>query len=287
MKNNIIIIIIFILIAVIPASAGKVYQWVDKNGVNHFSDKPPSGHDYETGTVGLDVQTPALGDIPPVKNHGRTLKIDIYKDFKYMDEGWPYGLSVGQTMAVGMFDKPSEQLKREPLYIYPQVLYGYLQMGNSEDNRITFAIDGLGTPEGKLYVDKNNNEDLTDDGPPYTNQGSGKFASLISLQLDIITMQGKKTNQPYQVWLWIKDGNLKKKIPYYYARCYYIGRIMMDGQQYIAVAFEKDRHDGLYRENGICVDLNKDNKCSSTEHFFHNDIVAVGDRKYQIVLDYP
>ncbi len=278
---------IIALLIGLQAMAGNMYRWVDKHGVHHFSDTPPEDTNLKVKIVGTTEKTPEHASLPQIESRANIIRVDLYKDFKYIDKGMPFGLSVGHTRGIGMSNKPYEQLIQEPDYRYAEVLYGYLQMGNTSDNRITFAVDGTGSSPWLLYFDKNNNQDLTDDGPPYTNQGTGQFASSVNLQIGIITSENRETIQPYKIWFWIKGNNRREKIPFFYARCHYWGQVLINGRSYNAVAFEKDNHDGLFRDSGICIDFDNDNKCGKTEHFFHGETFYRGQDEYKIVLNYP
>ena len=152
--------------------------------------------------------------------------INIDRDFKYVSKGWPMGLSVTQTSAIGLSPEPYEILVKEPKYISDQVLYGYLILGNSEDNKISFVVDDLESEQHVLYVDKNNNEDLADDGSPYSNQGTGKLATIIFLNIDVISLAGEKIVRPYKLWFFINESSGKKR-PRFYTRCHYKGQIMI------------------------------------------------------------
>lgn len=233
------------------------------------------------------TQIPVKLESEPVVARDGKIIIDLYRDFTFVPQGWPLGLSVGQTSAGGLDYKPYETLQREPKYHSPEVLYGYLSLGNGEDPQITFVIDELERPTWVLYVDKNNNEDLTDDGPPHRNEGTLKLAANVSLDIDIVTSAGQKTKQPYKLWFWVNESN-GEKWPRFYATCHYTGQISIDGQLYKAVAFEKFNHSGLYRESGLWIDLNYDNKLNEeTEHFEVGEIIRVDQKQYQVELDYP
>ena len=91
--------------------------------------------------------------------------INIDKDFEYVPKGHPLGLSVKQTLAVGLNTREYES---------DQVQYGYIPLGNTNDTQFSFAVDSSEDGKWVTYVDTNNNEDLTDDGPPHINQGTGK-----------------------------------------------------------------------------------------------------------------
>jgi serine/threonine protein kinase len=214
------------------------------------------------------------------------INVNIYQDFTFKPTGWPFGLSVGQTMAGGLDTLPYERLIREPEYHSRQVLYGYFQLGNGDDRQISFVVDERDRPTWVVYVDANNNEDLTDDGFSYHNEGTGKFAANITVQIEIVTRTGAKMIQPYMLWMWVNESQNRA---YFYATCHYAGKISFNEKEvYEAVAFEQHHHDGLYRESGLWIDLNYDQKLDEkTEHFEDGTTIHLNQTQYQLELQYP
>lgn len=212
------------------------------------------------------------------------ISINIDKFFEYVSKGGPLGLSVGQTPAVGLSTKPYEVLNKEAEYGSGQVLYGYIPLGNSDDPNISFAVDRSSSDNWVIYIDTNNNEDLTDDGPPRSNEGTGKFAALISLHVEVISASGDKTVRPYQLWFWLA----KSEFPRFYTRCHYRSQISIGEKQYTAIAYEIKKHDALYRESGLWIDLDGDGKLDkSEEHFQDAAVISIEGKEYVLSLNYP
>ncbi|MHC4484656.1 MAG: LamG domain-containing protein [Planctomycetota bacterium] len=212
--------------------------------------------------------------------------INIDKDFEYVPQGWPLGLSVGQTPAVGLSAEPYEALGKEPEYGSGQVLYGYIPLGNSNDPKISFAVDTSSINNWLLYVDTNNNEDLTDDGPPRENEGTGKLAALISLNVEVISASDEKIIRPYYLWFWITESEL----PLFYTRCHYRSQISIGEEQYTAIVYEYRNHDALYQESGLWIDLNRDGKLEGDkpeEHFQDGAVISINGKEYVLILNYP
>ncbi|MBI5561333.1 MAG: hypothetical protein HY894_00530 [Deltaproteobacteria bacterium] len=211
------------------------------------------------------------------------LHINIYRDFDYAPTGWPMGLSSGQTRAAGLSDAPMEALVRQPVYSSPKPLYGYLRLGNTEDTTVSFVLDEVEKPGWALYVDRNNNEDLTDDGAPVRNKGTLKMSATVALDVDIAVPGGARMTAPYQIWFFVNGG-----VPAFYATCHWAGRLRINGAVYGAVAFEETGHDGLYKENGVCIDINKDGKCEKeTELLMDGEGFRTEGKEYRVRLEYP
>jgi len=213
------------------------------------------------------------------------ISIDIYRDFEYVATGFPLGLSVGQTSASGPNALPYEKLIREPEYRSEQVLYGYLPLGNGDDRKISFVFDEIDRPTWVVYVDKNNNEDLTDDGLPHPNEGTGKMGATVTVQIEIVTLSGERILQPYHLWMWFIES---QGSPRFYTRGHYVGKILLDGEVYTAIAYEMEHHDGLFHESGLWIDLDHNEQLDQeTEHFSDGAMIRLGDKQYQIELAYP
>ena len=231
--------------------------------------------------------------LPPVRPVGDALRVDVYRDFKYQDSGWPMHLSVGQTEARGPDARPFETLVAEPRYASSEVLYGYLLLGNGPDPRYTWVIDERDRPTWVVWVDRNNNEDLTDDGPPLPNQGTGRLAVDLALTVEVVRRPGEALRRPYHLWFWVNENPkeseyLRPLSARFYARCHYAGRLELAGRVHAAVAFEASRHDALFADSGLWIDLDDDGRLDqSTEHFLDGEPVRAGGQAWTLSLDYP
>jgi hypothetical protein len=212
------------------------------------------------------------------------LTINIDKDFDYIPSGWPMGLSVGYTDTSVLSDTPFKPFSREPSYRSYLPKYGYLTLGNSRDNRISFVIDYLDQTTWWVWFDVNNNGDLTDDGPgltPHDNPGVN-----VSFNVPVITAS-ESLKRPYRIWFWITDKN-GTLFPRYYAVCHYRKKLDIGGRNYDAVVFEKFGHNALYRNSGLWIDLNGDGKLDKKrEHFSNNAVVTTGGRKFRLKMISP
>lgn len=66
---------------------------------------------------------------------------------------------------VRLFDTPQETLRAEPKYQSTRPQYGALTLGNGADRSVAVVIDAEEDRLPRLYVDRNNDEDLTNDPP--------------------------------------------------------------------------------------------------------------------------
>ncbi len=220
-------------------------------------------------------QAAGTGNVPAI------LDLHLDRDFEYVPEGFPLGLGAYQTDAPPLSEHPVEALTAEPEHHSSTARYGFLRLGNSADNQFTFLVDDLDQKTWIGYFDRNNNEDLTDDGPAVI------ISATVEFDVAIILASGETVHRPYKVWQWGNTDNGEPGIRFY-AVCHHRAQVNIGGSVVTAIAFEQSKHDVLYRDDGIWLDLNADNKLDgTTERFASGSVVTVKGRSLQLILDYP
>lgn len=216
------------------------------------------------------------------------LVVDMDKSFNYKPEADEWGLWRSDRPEWIMSQYSQEDLVKEPEYASERPLYGTILFGNSEDNWFTVVIDQV-PEQGKIaYFDKNNNEDLTDDGGPVLNQWN---------EADRNEYFSGDVEFPYEV----RDPTTAEKYPrishlflrqaegwlaYSTAGCY-LGKVMIGDQEYAAAAYDNINPDGLYREEGIYVDLNHDRRFVQEERFKNFGMIYLPENQVQLVIKHP
>jgi hypothetical protein len=199
------------------------------------------------------------------------------------------GRSVGQTSIPPLERTPPQGLGIPEMWQGADVeaYYGYFPLGNGPDTRIDFALGRRGGP-WILQVDRNNNEDLTDDGPPMGNEGTGVvMAREVSVEVAAVDASGATRQRPYDLWVFFNDSDGFMRGSFY-ARNHYRGEVSDGRVSYAATAYEKQDHDGLYRDSGICIDLNRDGDCSEERELFRDGAtVPFPGGTFRLVLSYP
>ena len=108
----------------------------------------------------------------------------------------------------------------------------------------------------RLYVDRNRNGDLTDDGAPLANEGTGRFAASLRLPLQEVT--GRPLEGTYDLWFSLderRDDRLQV-----YSRTQLSGEVTLGGRSYPAVVADNVVLDGDYTNDGIAIDLDDDGR---------------------------
>jgi hypothetical protein len=101
--------------------------------------------------------------------------------------------AAGSAAAVD-FDKLDRRILKEPTY-QSKPLYGLALLGPDATTRVWLALDGE-----RLYVDKNCNGDLTDDGPPA--ELKSKDSDPASYESIDVSPDGGRTVYKFEVTLW-------------------------------------------------------------------------------------
>ncbi len=243
------------------------------------TDEKPKPAETATPTA-PEAQPPAPTPASNTVSQG-VLRLNLDVGFDYSSEGFPMGLSAGQTDAPLSTERPCKTLSKEPAYHSKVIWYGYLRLGNAEDNRFVFAIDESDKSPWYGYFDRNNNADLTDDGPPVI------ISANVEFDVAVVLPSGKTVHRPYKIWQW-PNGNTGKPSLRFYSVCHHQARIPIYGKKITAVAFERFDHDALYHDDGIWLDLNGDNHLDEkTECFKDGSTVTVNGKAVRIALDYP
>lgn len=222
------------------------------------------------------------------------LTVDLRQDLRYEATGFPMGRAVGQTSLPGLVDTaPAGLGLPDDLYgaegdERADVRFSYFLLGNGLDPQIDLALI-RGPERTALVVDRDNDNDLADEGPRQYNEGSGPLlAAQISVEVELVDAAGGAWTVPYNLWVWFDeagDGSIGGR---FYARNHYRGRLVVAGRSYDVTAFEDRGHDALYRESGVCIDLNGDAECQEDEELFYDgDVVPFPGEPTRLVLDYP
>jgi hypothetical protein len=108
----------------------------------------------------------------------------------------------------------------------------------------------------RLYLDRNRNGDLTDDGAPLANEGGGGFATTLRLPLAEVT--GRPFEGTYDLWVYVderRDDRLQV-----YSRTQLSGEVTLGGRSYPAVVADNLVLDGDFTNDGIAIDLDGDGR---------------------------
>jgi peroxiredoxin len=159
---------------------------------------------------------------------------------------------------ITLSDQPSEELHKEPKYGAEKPLYGTMQLGDGEDRFVTIVVD---EPEGdpeRIYIDRNNDEDLTNDGEGAWSASTSSSLRLSNVKIDVDYTTGQ---MPYTFTFYRFKTRLRDVVLYYRDSAQQ-GEIVSGGKTY-KIAVVDENADGRFDDldNGtLLIDLNQDGK---------------------------
>lgn len=182
-----------------------------------------------------------------------------------------------------VFRKRAQLHTERPLtYAYPEGAgrsqdYGQITLGNGARPDVQFMIDYF-DGVGLLYVDRNNNGDLTDDGPPAL-RANGECCIFELVQIEVTYATG--VTVPYTI---------SAHLPTVHQGGAWIGNVEVSGRQFLALTVDRDI-DGLFTgtEDYVCVDADGDLEldCAnidSPERFAHGDVAILAGRRLRVMV---
>jgi thiol-disulfide isomerase/thioredoxin len=161
-----------------------------------------------------------------------------------------------RPMRITLLDRPSEVLRKEPGYSSEAPLYGAMQLGDGQDCVVTVVVDEPEDGRARIYIDRNNDEDLTNDGAgSWTSESSSHLKlSYASIIVDYATGPMHYTFSFYRLKTRSRD------VVFYYRNSARQGELVSNGQTY-KVAVLDENADGCFDDlyNGtLLIDLNQD-----------------------------
>ena len=191
----------------------------------------------------------------------------------------PAGFKIGAVpRALPLSDRPDHPFKRLPGFRGRQQKFGVIEFANGL--QYLFAFD---MAEGgyQLFLDRNRNGDLRDDGAPLLNQGSGVFATNLNLPLDLVSGVPALKGD-YNLWIFTNKSAWKQNSLRFYAKTQLSSRLQLGDQVYTAYLADNHPLDGDYRNDGISIDLNRNGKIEHKSEYFAPDTVAqINGRQYR------
>ncbi len=188
---------------------------------------------------------------------------------------------------IRLHDSPLEaNLKLPEFQTHP--LFGALVLGTGPDSLISIILDqGGGQDPGSLYVDRNNNEDLTDDDEAAWDEVQKK--SKIKEVLVDVTYGSDGTAQvaPYPVIFYSFPGRTPVALAAY-RNGYRTGAIILQDTSYKVAVFDDEltgRFDDLSK-GSMVIDVNLDGvldgKSGSDEHFALTGDFSLNGQIYRV-----
>lgn len=163
----------------------------------------------------------------------------------------------GQLNRAAVSETPHRTLRAQPVYKSKRPLYAEIPLGDAPDNRITVVLDEAEGELPRIYIDRNNDKDLTNDGDGRWSSTSGDTLDLSNVVIEVSYKTGK-IPYAFQFFRFKKQG----EFVFFRRDAWREGELTSGGKTYKLGVFD-DNADGRFDdfENGILViDLNRDGK---------------------------
>lgn len=157
------------------------------------------------------------------------------------------------------------------------VHYALLKLSRFGLTQLVLVTQG---EKSTLYVDKNHNLDLTDDGPPLVADTEAFAVTLVLPFYEATGIMG--LDGEYKLWIYRpgSSGSLR-----YYPLTQLVGQITLDGRTFDALIMEGERTDANFLNDGILVDWNRDGEFDpQREQVEHGQVASRENARYSITL---
>lgn len=175
---------------------------------------------------------------------------------------------------------------REPAYEGASRKYGFLRLGTAVNNIFFIALDLVDGPHPLLYLDRNQNGDLADDGGPITNQGekAGVFSAEITLPFYRI-LKDAGFPEDYAAWLFTNETYWQRDVMCIYSKSQLKGKVVLDGTEYLVYLADAGTNDANFANKGVYIDVNRNGKIDGRSEFFEPDaVVEIQNRRYEFKI---
>ena len=188
--------------------------------------------------------------------------------------------------ATRTLDKPPQSIHQTPRFQGSEQRYGEFHWGTQANSTYPFVFDlQRDAPEKNvLYIDLNQNGDLTDDGQPLSHQGSGIFAASLKLPSQQLFHRYQGLSQ-FEIWIFINEEQDRRGYVGHYSRTQAKAILQINGQPYRVQIVDHGNNDADFRNDGIYIDANLDGSIEpSTEHISPGEAIFIGGRptRFQI-----
>ncbi len=204
------------------------------------------------------------------------IPVSISKDF----------VPVKMTVAAGsgfhpkLSDTPPKDIVREPQYEGSSRRYGRLYLGTRKNKTYYFVLDIKQGSHPVLYFDRNQNGDLTDDGPPLKNKGTGIFGTTITLPMRQLIAELDQAGE-FTIWFFTNDALWPKGITRHYSTTQMKGHVTIEGTPYLGYLAERGANDADFRNDGIFLDFNRNGKIEYPDEYIEDrQVASIGDKAY-------
>ncbi len=180
------------------------------------------------------------------------------------------GSATSDSLNIKLTKKKYNGINAEPDYSGMVQWYGYMDLGNRHNRRFYLVLDLQRDETFVMYFDKNKNGNLTDDGKPLLNKGSGDggpggFARQLSIPWPIL-IENSPFEGDFNIWFFSnKSGWGRGNRVSHYSQTQLEGRLSIAGNEYMVLLVDKGYNDADLTNDGVRIDLNGNDKIDRDE----------------------
>jgi hypothetical protein len=143
----------------------------------------------------------------------------------------------------------------------------------------TFLVITEESEAPKIYLDANQNKDLTDDPGPFPGEKPNVLPNYYTLELPY---EGEREPTPYRMWIFVsRMGGAR-----FYPQCHWHRKVLIVGNIYEMVLFDGNS-DGDYSNDAVVIDVNNDGKASKSERFLPGQSMEIDGTAVKLVSIAP
>jgi hypothetical protein len=237
---------------------------------------------------------PTPAEAPPAPMYGKAYHEDAMKHatpvkVSIRQDGFTpveMKVTVSWNTSTPLSSTPPARITTHPVYQGSSQRYGTLRLGTGENTLYDFVFDLISGPHPIVYFDANQNGNLSDDGKPLTNQGSGIFATVITLPFRRLIREVSFPG-PYTLWFFTNDSLWKRYAIAHYSRTQLKGTVHIACKAYVAYIADAGNNDADLTNDGVSVDVNGDGHIDRQQEYFPPDKVAhIHGQDYAFVISW-
>ena len=254
-------VILFLLIALAIAD-----RWLPDNQVETLPARPEIAVEKQEPLKELDTPVRSVEPETLAATAGYYVLVGL-NGFKPVTMQAP---ASSTPLNIQLAEERYSSILKEPEYTGRKQWYGYMDLGNRKNRRYHFVLDHQNSQILLLYFDRNNNLDLSDDGMPLRNTGSGsgapgEFACRISIPWKQLILDAP-FDDDFNIWFFSNRAGWENgRRVSHYSQTQLQGTIQIDGTEYTAWLVDRGPNDADLTNDGILIDLNSNGKVDPDE----------------------
>ena len=193
---------------------------------------------------------------------------------------WRWGDPISSRSPSGIY--------REPRYAGQEQRYGKISLGVVHNKPFLFVIDLVPGEHPVLYFDIDHDGDLSNDGPPITNEGTGVFAAMVRIPFEEI-IEDPWFVGAYEMWLFANDQLWNDGQVGHIAKGFLSGMVKLGKREYAFAAGDtmtSFANDGDYTNDGVFIDINNDGRFDyKTEHIAPGTSAEIDGIQYAFIIN--